>query len=74
MLEHTNSEAYYTKMVIAWLGQVLYLNYPQVITNYLQNENINPLTKKLTIRKLLDSFRVSDPEKENLKRIRQISK
>lgn len=67
MLKHTNHPFYYVKMIIAWLGQELFINYPDKIYLYLSDNKINKEVRKMTIRKLLDSFRVTSEQKQKIK-------
>lgn len=62
---------YYVQMAIAWLLSVCYIKYPQTTLNYLKDCNINKFTYNKTIQKITESFRVSDHDKEILKKLKK---
>lgn len=67
-----NSDFFYVKMVEAWVISYLYIYFPDKTYEYLKTSNLTIELKKMSIRKVLDSYRVSKTEKEKLKALRAI--
>ncbi|MDD2575241.1 MAG: DNA alkylation repair protein [Acholeplasmataceae bacterium] len=65
-LEKINADEYYFKMGKAWLLAEMTVNYPNKSLNYLNRKDIDLQIKKMAIRKIKDSFRISDTIKNNL--------
>ncbi len=57
-------EGYYVKMAVAWTLAEAVIHFPQVVPEYLTAHFPEPETCKMMVRKLLDSRRVSDADKE----------
>lgn len=62
-----NRDEYYIVMAKAWMYSVIYVKNKEAIINYLKDGSISGDLKKKTIRKCLDSFRISDEDKKYLK-------
>ena len=54
---------YYSKMGVAWFLATAAINYPDLVYNYLDYSKDIEL-KRMTVRKLRDSFRIDDKYKE----------
>ncbi len=54
---------YYSKMGVAWFLATAAINYPDLVYNYL-NYSRDIELKRMTVRKLRDSFRIDDKYKE----------
>ena len=63
----TNKE-YYVQMAIAWLISFAYIKQKEKTKKYLLKNNLDEFTLKKSIQKIRESYRVSDKEKEQLKK------
>ena len=61
------SEEYYVNMMIAWYFATLLAKQPDCAVKYLENSSLSPDVAKKTIRKAIESFRVSDRMKQYLR-------
>lgn len=61
-----HADEYYFKMGKAWLLAEMTVNYPNKSLTYLDRKDIDPQIKKMAIRKIKDSFRISNTIKDNL--------
>lgn len=57
---------YYIDMAISWALATAAINYKDEVYDYLKNLNKDSFIKKQTIRKIKDSFRISDESKNKL--------
>ncbi|MDE6210649.1 MAG: DNA alkylation repair protein [Clostridia bacterium] len=55
---------YYVDMALAWLIQVLAVKNKQVAISLMQSDKVSGQVKKLAVRKIKDSFRISKEDKE----------
>lgn len=67
VLDALNTDDYYSQMGVAWAIATIMGKYPEKCLNYLQSNNchIDISTKQKTIRKIKDSYKVS----ENIKKL-----
>ena len=68
-IDKIKSNGYYSQMALAWLISVLYVKYTDKTKIYLLNNKVDKSIIKMSIRKINDSYRVSDKDKEWLKKI-----
>ena len=61
------SEYYYANMAIAWAISICYIKFPDKTLKYLQNSTLDDFCHNKAISKIIESFRVSKEDKENLK-------
>ena len=61
------SDEYYVNMMIAWYFATLLAKQPECAVKYLENNSLSPDVTKKTIRKAIESFRVSDRMKQYLR-------
>ncbi len=61
-----HSDEYYVNMMIAWYFATLLAKQPDCAVKYLENHVLSPDVTKKTIRKAIESFRVSDRMKQHL--------
>ena len=66
-LDSVDNDGYYFKMGKAWALSVCFVKYPDLTMDYLENCNMDAETKKMTVRKICDSYRVSKETKERIK-------
>ena len=57
------AEDYYIDMALAWLIQVLCVKNRQVAEEFLSSHKISDTVKKMAVRKIKDSFRISQEDK-----------
>lgn len=65
-------DGYYTKMGVAWCVATAYAKYPRQTQEFLENNELDDWTFNKSIQKMLESFRVSDKDKEVLKKMKKI--
>lgn len=61
------SDEYYVNMMIAWYFATLLAKQPDCAVKYLENHSLSPDVTKKTIRKAIESFRISDRMKQYLR-------
>ena len=66
-LKKAQNNAYYAQMAFAWLISTCYVKFPEVTFEFLGNVEINNQVKNKIVRKVLDSFRVKEDNKQKLK-------
>lgn len=72
IIEKIKKEDYYVKMSVAWLISVAYVKYKDKTENYLYNcSSLDDWTYNKAIQKIIESYRVSKEDKENLKRLKR---
>ncbi|MDE6869879.1 MAG: DNA alkylation repair protein [Clostridia bacterium] len=63
-VENLIAKDYYVDMALAWLIQVLAVKNKQVAISLMQSDKVSLQVKKLAVRKIKDSFRISKEDKE----------
>lgn len=66
-----NNHNYYVKMALAWLLCECYIKQPKLTKAYLLDNQLDKFTFNKTISKICDSYRVSQEEKDWLKKLRK---
>ena len=69
LIKGYESEYYYSNMALAWLISVLYVAYPSKTLQFLKKNRFSGEVIKYTIRKIKDSYRVSEDDKNALKEL-----
>ncbi len=69
-----NSGEYYVQMAKAWLLSVVCIRYPERVIDVLEKGLLDKKTHNMTIQKCVDSFRISESDKNILKSLRKNSK
>lgn len=67
ILDNIHFEKRYVEMAQAWLIAEICVKYPERIFTYLKSDNLSKFAHNMAIRKILDSFRVNDNLKTELK-------
>lgn len=67
-----DDERYYVYMSLAWLLATFAINDEEGIYSYLKENNLSLKTKRKTISKIVDSFRISASSKERFKNLRAL--
>ncbi len=65
------SDKYYVQMAIAWLLSVSYIKQKEKTLKYLRNNKLDDFTHNKAIQKIIESYRVSNKEKEFVKTLRR---
>jgi len=66
----TNKE-YYVQMAIAWLISFAYIKQREKTEKYLLNNNLDKFTLNKSIQKICESYRISNEDKENLRKLKR---
>lgn len=69
----TNHE-YYVDMMIAWLLATMMIKYENDVISFLKENNLNIFIKRKTVSKAIESFRIKDNIKEELRELRKLFK
>ncbi|MDE5755616.1 MAG: DNA alkylation repair protein [Clostridia bacterium] len=64
LVDNLVAKDYYVDMALAWLIQVLAVKNRQVAISLMQSDKVSEQVKKLAVRKIKDSFRISKEDKE----------
>ncbi|MDE6473911.1 MAG: DNA alkylation repair protein [Clostridia bacterium] len=64
VVDNLIAKDYYVDMALAWLIQVLVVKNRQVAISLMQSDKVSGQVKKLAVRKIKDSFRISKEDKE----------
>lgn len=70
LLDDIKCNKYYVKMAESWLLSYMFIKYYDETLKYLENSNLDKWTYNKAITKALESFRISDIQKEELRKIR----
>ena len=66
-----NSEHYYVQMGIAWLVSTCYIRYKEKTLHFLNNNNLDDFTYNKSIQKMIESKRVTQAEKKDLRKLKR---
>ncbi|MGN0375661.1 MAG: DNA alkylation repair protein [Butyrivibrio sp.] len=64
-------ESYYARMGMAWFMSTAYAKYPEITLESLKNSNFDDWTYNKAIQKMLESYRISDRDKEFLRSMKR---
>lgn len=67
VLNEVKLEHYYVKMAVAWAVSVCYVKFPNETEDFLKNNSLDDFTHNKAIRKIIESLRIDDAEKEKIK-------
>ena len=70
VIKSINIDKYYVKMANAWLISYMFINYYHDTFKFVENNNLDNWTVKKGISKTIESFRVSNEQKNELKELR----
>lgn len=65
-----HTEYYYVKMAVAWALSIVYIKYPEMTMQYLQNNNLDKDTYNKALQKIIESNRVGKKEKNRIRKMR----
>ena len=66
-LDSVDNEGYYFRMGKSWALSVCFVKYPDMTMDYLENCDMDAETMRMTVRKIRDSYRVTDEMKERVR-------
>lgn len=69
--ERIRHEGYYVKMAVAWALSVCFVKFPERTMDYLNRSALDDDTYHKTLRKILESYRVSAEDKERIRQMRR---
>ena len=70
-IDQTKKNGYYYKMGCAWCLQVIMVKYPKLCLDYLKNNNLDDWIFNKAIQKMIESYRVSDDMKEEIRKLKR---
>ena len=70
-IDKITSKAYYVQMAIAWLISFAYIRQKEKTERYLLKNNLDKFTQNKSIQKICESYRVSDKDKEKLRKLKK---
>ena len=70
-LDKINHSGYYVKMAVAWAISICYIKFPDKTHKYLQQNNLDDFTYNKAIQKTIESYRVSDNQKQILRKMKR---
>ena len=66
-LDSAKNDAYYYMMAKAWALSVCFVRFPERTMDYLEKGTLDETTLRMTVRKIRESYRVSDDLKKRVK-------
>lgn len=69
LLKDYNTSEYYAEMAYAWLVSYMYISDSKLTIEFMNNSKMSENIKKMAIRKIKDSYKVSKIDKDNLKSV-----
>lgn len=70
IIKTIKNDDYYVKMAIAWLISVAYVKEKKLTMEFLENTKIDKWTYNKALQKITESYRVSDSDKEIIRRMK----
>ena len=67
LLNSADNDGYYFRMAKAWTLSVCFVKYPDITMPYLEKGTLDEETLRMTVRKIIDSYRVSDEMKTKVR-------
>lgn len=71
ILDNIKHKGYYVKMAIAWTISAAYIKYPKITMKYLINNTLDDFTYNKALQKIIESYRVSDSDKEIIRSMKR---
>lgn len=71
LLDKIKCDKYYVKMAKAWLLSYMLIKFYDKTLMYLENSNIDKWTYHMAITKAIESYRISDVQKEELRKMKK---
>lgn len=74
LMDKIKHEGYYVKMAVAWLLSIAYIKFPDKTMPYLKENNLDNFTYQKALQKIVESYRVSDQKKEEIRKMKKESR
>lgn len=71
ILNSITHEAYYVKMAVAWAISISYIKFPNETLKLLKNNSLDNFTYNKAIQKCIESYRISEEQKQMLKKMKR---
>lgn len=71
ILTNENSEDYYVYMAVAWALSVALVKYYDKTKNIMENSNLNTKTYNKALQKACESYRITEKQKEELRKMKR---
>lgn len=71
IFDKVKHNGYYVKMAVAWAVSVCLMKYYDVTIEYLKKCNLDDFTYNKALQKAIESFRISDNQKEELRKLKK---
>ena len=65
-------DAYYTKMAVAWTISVCLMKYYEITIKFLENCDLDNFTYNKSLQKAIESYRVSEKQKDCLRKMKKL--
>ena len=72
IMDSIKSDAYYAQMAVAWALSVCAIKFYDKTLEYLKNSNIDKFTFNKAIQKSIESYRITDEQKQTLKNMKKM--
>ena len=71
VLNNIKHDGYYVKMAVAWTLAEIGIKFNDILMNYLNSENnLDKFTFNKTIQKMIESYRITDKQKDILRKMK----
>lgn len=71
VFDFIKSDAYYVQMAIAWAISICLIKFYDKTINYLENAELDKFTYNKAIQKAIESYRITNEQKDNLRRMKR---
>lgn len=71
ILNKIKHEGYYVKMAVAWAISIAYIRFPEQTMVLLQDNQLDDFTFNKALQKIIESYRVSDEEKQQMRKMKR---
>ena len=71
IIDKNKVDYYYTNMAISWLISVAFVKYRDKTIKYLKNNNLSTFTYQKSLQKIIDSYRVSQKDKDMIRKMKK---
>ncbi len=71
ILDQLRHPGYYTKMAVAWALATMMVNHSEICLEYMKQNRLDPWTHNKAIQKTVESFRVKESDKDQMKALKR---
>lgn len=72
IFENVKNDTYYVQMAVAWAISICLIKYYEETKKYLKTSNLNNFTYNKAIQKAIESFRITEEQKEELRDMKKL--